>query len=126
MNESKPERRWSRFSIRDLLLFTVIAALAAAWWLDHRRLMAVIMSPEPPEYLVDLSISKDGLVEMLVARKFRLETEYAKAKANNDGYAANAAKDQLDEVQSWLDRRRNELHPKVVDELRKNIVQAQQ
>ena len=125
MTETNPKRRWSRFSIRDLLLFTVIAALAAAWWFDHRRLMAVILSPEPPEYLVDLSVSKDGLVEMLLARKFRLETEYAKAKADNNGYAANAAKDQLDEVQSRLDRRRNELRPKVVDKLRKEIVQAQ-
>lgn len=27
-----------RFSIRDLLLLTVIAALAIGWWLDHRKL----------------------------------------------------------------------------------------
>jgi hypothetical protein len=26
-----------RFSIRDLLLVTVIAALATGWWVDHRR-----------------------------------------------------------------------------------------
>ena len=26
-----------KFSIRDLLLVTVIAALAIGWWLDHRR-----------------------------------------------------------------------------------------
>src|SRR5262245_59533300 len=28
-----------RFSIRDLLLITVIAALAVGWWLDHRALV---------------------------------------------------------------------------------------
>ena len=27
-----------RFSIRDLLLLTVIVALAIGWWLDHRKL----------------------------------------------------------------------------------------
>ena len=27
-----------RFSIRDLLLITLLAALAIAWWLDHGRL----------------------------------------------------------------------------------------
>ena len=27
-----------KFSIRDLLLVTVIAAILVAWWLDHRRL----------------------------------------------------------------------------------------
>jgi len=29
-----------RFSIRDLLLITVIVGLATGWWLDHRRLTA--------------------------------------------------------------------------------------
>ena len=27
-----------KFSIRDLLLVTVIVALAVGWWVDHRRL----------------------------------------------------------------------------------------
>ena len=27
-----------RFSIRDLLWFTVVAAVAVGWWLDHRQL----------------------------------------------------------------------------------------
>ena len=26
-----------KFSIRDLLLLTVIVALAVGWWVDHRR-----------------------------------------------------------------------------------------
>jgi hypothetical protein len=38
MTETKPKRRWFRFSIRDLLLSTVIAALTIGWWLDHRNL----------------------------------------------------------------------------------------
>jgi hypothetical protein len=38
MSETKPKRRWFRFSIRDLLLLTVIAALSVGWWLDHRKL----------------------------------------------------------------------------------------
>ena len=31
-----------KFSIRDLLLVTVIVALAAGWWVDHRRQAAEI------------------------------------------------------------------------------------
>jgi hypothetical protein len=38
MTETKPKRRWFRFSIRDLLLLTVIAALTIGWRLDHRKL----------------------------------------------------------------------------------------
>ena len=38
MTETKPKRRWFRFSIRDLLLIIVIAALAAGWWFDHQRI----------------------------------------------------------------------------------------
>ena len=30
-------RSLMRFSIRDLLLATVIVAVLAAWWVDHRR-----------------------------------------------------------------------------------------
>ena len=29
-----------KFSIRDLLLVTVIVALAVGWWVDHRRIIA--------------------------------------------------------------------------------------
>jgi len=33
------DRRTFRFTIRDLLLVTLIVALIAGWWFDHRRLM---------------------------------------------------------------------------------------
>jgi hypothetical protein len=37
--DAHPKRRWYRigFSIRDLLLVTVIAALAVGWWLERNR-----------------------------------------------------------------------------------------
>ena len=37
MDEAQPKRRF-QFSIRDLLLIIVIAALAAGWWIDHQRI----------------------------------------------------------------------------------------
>ena len=37
MTDAKRKRRWFRFSIRDLLLLTVIVGLATGWWLDHRE-----------------------------------------------------------------------------------------
>jgi len=30
-----------RFTIRDLLWLTLVVALAAAWWLDHRPIMDI-------------------------------------------------------------------------------------
>ena len=33
----KPKRRWFHFSIRDLVLVTVIAAVFAARWADRKR-----------------------------------------------------------------------------------------
>jgi Bacterial type II/III secretion system short domain len=41
MTETKPKRRWFSFSIRDVMLVTVIVALAIGWWLDHRKLTKV-------------------------------------------------------------------------------------
>jgi hypothetical protein len=38
MNESKPNRSWLRFSVRDLIWLTLLAAVLVAWWLDHREL----------------------------------------------------------------------------------------
>ena len=35
MTETKPKRRF-QFSIRELLLVTVIIGLSLGWWLDHR------------------------------------------------------------------------------------------
>jgi hypothetical protein len=36
-----------KFSVRDLLLGTIIVALALGWWLDRTRLAAV-PPPQPP------------------------------------------------------------------------------
>ena len=33
-----PKRRWYSFSIRDMMLVTLIVAILVAWWLDHRYL----------------------------------------------------------------------------------------
>jgi hypothetical protein len=38
-----------KFSIRDLLLVTVIVALVMGWWVDRRRLEARIWKLEEPE-----------------------------------------------------------------------------
>jgi len=43
----KPKRRWFHFSIRDLLLVTMIVAVCVAWWLDHRRQAAEIDRLKP-------------------------------------------------------------------------------
>ena len=41
-----------KFTIRDLLLLTVIVALALAWWLDHRALTAAIEELRNPRWNV--------------------------------------------------------------------------
>ena len=35
-----------RFTIRELILFTLIVAICAAWWLDRRKLVGVASAAE--------------------------------------------------------------------------------
>ena len=35
-----------RFTIRELVLLTVIVAMGVGWWLDHRRLLAIVAATE--------------------------------------------------------------------------------
>lgn len=42
-----------KFSIRDLLLMTVIVALAVDWWVDHWRLKAHAEAADDAKYLAD-------------------------------------------------------------------------
>ena len=39
-----------KFSIRDLLLVTVIVAVCVAWWLDRKRLVARITRDRRKDY----------------------------------------------------------------------------
>lgn len=41
-----------KFSIRDLILVTVIVAILVAWWLDHRRQTAEIERLSPVKVLI--------------------------------------------------------------------------
>ena len=52
MTDAKPKRRLFRFSIRDLLWLTALAALAVAWWLDHRAQVDRYQSLLPPKIVV--------------------------------------------------------------------------
>ncbi len=35
MTETKPRRRWFRFSIRDLLWLTALVAVCVGWWISN-------------------------------------------------------------------------------------------
>jgi hypothetical protein len=37
-----------RFTIRELVLLTIIAAVSVAWWIDHRRQAAEIRRLKDP------------------------------------------------------------------------------
>ena len=41
-----------KFSIRDLLLVTVIVALAVGWWVEHRRQAKQIKELREPDYSI--------------------------------------------------------------------------
>jgi hypothetical protein len=36
-----------RFTIRDVLLLTVVVGLALGWWVDHSRLAAIVKAQRP-------------------------------------------------------------------------------
>ena len=49
MTETKSKQRWCRFSIRDLLWLTVVAAILISWWLDRSELKYQIEMINPFE-----------------------------------------------------------------------------
>jgi hypothetical protein len=119
MNETKPTRRWFRFSIRDLLLITAIVALMAGWWIDHRRLIALIPPPPPPPpaYLLELNLSRDDQIASLKQTLSSLEVSYAAAIAESDAKSAASLKIQIDQVKKRLENRRDEIKPAIIKHL---------
>jgi hypothetical protein len=98
MTEAKPKRRWFRFSIRDLLLLTVIAALAVGWWLDHRR------------------ITRNAALESMISRDatiVSLQREISVLESSKSVQTQNYIKAQMDfkiaELQKQIDKRHDEL-----------------
>ena len=90
-----------QFSIRDLLLIIVIAALAAGWWIDHRRLAAKNV---PPTEWVDAVLAQDPQVADL--RK-RLDTLRS----------ASASQSQILQVKQHLEALEAEMRPKIIEEI---------
>ena len=85
MGETKRQRRWFRFSIRDLLLVTVIVALVIGWWLDHRKLTRensaeyamyylkyanakLVSGSLQKRFASDVSVAYDGRLNAIVVR----------------------------------------------------------
>jgi len=124
MTDTKPKRRWFRFSIRDLLLLTVIVAIATGWWLDHRRLVTLIPSSNPSNYLVDLNLSKDEKLSLSNRQISSLETIYANAKVANDEQLADTMKTKIDKLKMQKEYRSDELRPKVIAHLQSEIAKA--
>jgi hypothetical protein len=48
-----------KFSIRDLLLWTLLGALCAGWWVDHRR-----MNSKLADYPIRISQKKFELMKI--------------------------------------------------------------
>ena len=47
-----PKRRWFHFSIRDIILVTVIVAVCVAWWVDRQRLLREIQQLTTNQFLL--------------------------------------------------------------------------
>jgi hypothetical protein len=100
MTETKPKRRWLSFSIRDLLLLTVIAALAFGWWFDHRKLTkdnGMVLTLHYLQY-VDASVTAKKLKTMF--------SEYPDLKFDSDtrqnAKVASAPRSQQNEIDSII------------------------
>ena len=102
MTETKPKRRWFRFSIRDILLTTAIIALVAGWWLDHRRITR--------NANLESMILKDPTIVRLQCKIFDLD--FAR-DSNWQIQAPKAAIASIDaraaDLQKEIDYRRNDL-----------------
>lgn len=64
-----------RFSIRDIMLVTVIVALALGWWIERRALLAGKRDAE--EDARDLSRLVDPTVDLAPWRLAELKQKYA-------------------------------------------------
>ena len=65
-----------KFSIRDLLLVTVIVALAVSWWVDRSRLSQTIESQnvELLQLRVELDVERAVMKAQLAAEAARAKT----------------------------------------------------
>ena len=62
-----------RFTIRELLLLTLVAALGVAWWLDHRNMAARQRITE--ELLIEKKVRAEMAAEQAVLEAEALRTQ---------------------------------------------------
>lgn len=69
-NRAKGRRVW-QFSLRDLLSLTLIAGLAAGWWIDHRSQVAAVESARE-DHEKTKAVLKESLEPILPEPTFKL------------------------------------------------------
>ena len=104
MTDSKPKRRWFSFSIRDLLLVTVIAALAIGWWLDHRvqvdRYQSLLSQTKIAAYPIAGDVNK--VLKALQAHMAGISDVKLAIDTNTDSIVAIAGPDQQAVINEFL------------------------
>jgi type II secretory pathway component GspD/PulD (secretin) len=110
-----------QFSIRDLLLVTVIAALAFGWWFDHRKLTADNSNLTTDNGMVRRLHYLQYIDASVTAKKLRtMFAECPELKfdfdARQNAIVTSAPKSQQDEIDSIL---RNLDAPPQLSELRR-------
>jgi hypothetical protein len=79
-----------KFSIRDILWLTILAAVAVAWWLDHRA------SLHKQDELVRQVRESRYLAEIERAQRMMSENEAALARKSIESQAEDLARQALD------------------------------
>src|SRR4029453_13842663 len=89
-----------RFTIRDLVLLTLIVALGVGWWIDRRRMAASLA--ELDEYKLP---EKRDLGRMAAEEKFRdLGRQFLAAKAVNEYGVPKPASQRTAQEQKEVER----------------------
>jgi len=70
-----------KFTIRDLLWLTVVAALWMAWWVDHNSLAWQIEEEPMAPFLKQLLTERGVRVHRLKDRKAIVHDEYGKSRS---------------------------------------------
>ncbi len=70
-----PERRWFQYSLRSLLLLTLLCAVACSWYVDRRRVAAARKEYDRTD--VERSIELKTDLDVLAASKRLCEAEEA-------------------------------------------------
>ena len=84
-----------RFTIREMLLLTVIAAMAVGWCLDHRRNSALLAHDDETQYVLRYTIKLNENRLAVLESNLNVATRLIEAREAMDKLVRGQSEDRL-------------------------------